>query len=88
MRTSTLKSQIENSIPCEVRADILAGLASIAMKLRPVATFKLIPYLEAANVNLNVDYFMQALFSLYFEIEACIQTFIFGEQCFSPGKSR
>jgi hypothetical protein len=84
-----LLSEVKISIPCEVRADILAGLASIAMRLRPEATFTLIPYFSLKlpqSPNPTIDYFLQALFSLYFEIEACIQTFIFGEQCFSPGE--
>lgn len=84
-----LYSQIDISIPCEVRADILAGLASIAMRLRPEATFKLQPYFDLKfpqYASPVIDYYLGAFFSLYFEIEACIQTFIFGEQCFSPGE--
>ncbi len=82
-------SQVTISIPCEIRADILGGLASIAMRLRPEAVFTLIPYFQMKLPNQPIptaDFFLSATFSLYFEIEACIQTIIFGEQCFSPGE--
>jgi len=82
-------SQVTISIPCEIRADILGGLASIAMRLRPEAVFTLIPYFEMKLPNQpvpTVDFFLSATFSLYFEIEVCIQTIIFGEQCINPGE--
>lgn len=84
-----LASQVKISIPCEIRADILAGIASVAMRLRPEATINLIPYFRLKfpeQVQPTVDFFLEALFSLYFEVEACIQTLIFGEQCFGTGE--
>jgi hypothetical protein len=59
------------------------------MRLRPEATINLIPYFLLKfpqQVQPTVDFFLEALFSLYFEVEACIQTLILGEQCFGTGE--
>ncbi|MGQ9590830.1 MAG: hypothetical protein ACUVYA_11105 [Planctomycetota bacterium] len=84
-----LLSRVKISIPCEIRADILAGIASVATRLKPESTVDLIPYFLLKFPEMSapqIDLFLQALFSLYFEVEACIQTLILGEQCFGTGE--
>lgn len=84
-----LLSSVKISIPCEIRADILAGIASVATRLKPESTVNLIPYFLLKLPEMSapqIDFFLQALFSLYFEVEACIQTLILGEECFGSGE--
>lgn len=79
----TLDSNLVISIPCQISAEILGGIASLAIALRPEANFQFQPYVIAGvgATPVQTDYFLQTLLSLYMEIEACIQTLILGEQC-------
>ncbi|MCA8961747.1 MAG: hypothetical protein KDC38_14585, partial [Planctomycetes bacterium] len=80
----TLVSSIFITIPCQIGADILGGIASVALRLRPEVYFEFDPYVIAGlrdSPQIDLDYFLQSTFSLYMDIEACIQTIIFGEQC-------
>lgn len=79
----TLDSELEVSVPCQISADILGGIASLAIALRPEASFRFQPYVLAGvgATPFIADYYLATFLSLYMEIEACIQTLVLGEQC-------
>ncbi|MEM7262043.1 MAG: hypothetical protein AAF488_08625, partial [Planctomycetota bacterium] len=80
----TLDTNVDLWIPCQISADVLGGIASIAMRLRPVVMFDFQPYIISGlrgTPNIDINFFMQATFDLWMDVEACIQTIIFGEQC-------
>ena len=81
-----LLTQIGIDIPCEIRADVLGGVASIGMWLRPEVIFTLIPYFHlimgAQGENIDIDFCMSTEFTLYFGMEFCI---LFGALCFGTG---
>lgn len=80
----TLVSSVFVTIPCQIGADILGGIASVVLRLRPEVYFEFDPYIIAglgATPQLTLDYYLLATFALYMDVEACIQTLIFGEQC-------
>ncbi|MCB1245729.1 MAG: hypothetical protein KDB69_00515, partial [Acidimicrobiia bacterium] len=80
----TLVSSLFLSIPCQIGADILGGIATVVLRLRPEAYFEFDPYVVAglrATPQIDIDYYLEATFSLFMDVEACIQTIIFGEQC-------
>ncbi|MCA8960351.1 MAG: IPT/TIG domain-containing protein, partial [Planctomycetes bacterium] len=79
-----LDSSVVFRLPCEISADILGGIASIALRLVPQATIDFQPHVTVAlgsSPQNSVDVFLQALLDVYMEAEACVQTLIFGEQC-------
>ncbi|MEM7261532.1 MAG: dockerin type I repeat-containing protein, partial [Planctomycetota bacterium] len=80
----TLVSQIDISIPCQISCDILGGIASIGLGLRPDVAFDFAPYVIAdlgGSSTFDVDYYLKATFALVMEATACVQTLLFGEQC-------
>ncbi|MFN0059195.1 MAG: IPT/TIG domain-containing protein [Planctomycetota bacterium] len=80
----TLVSEVDISLPCQIKTDILGGIASIALRLVPGGEFDLAPFIIAGLGSSSVflaDYYLSATIELVMEAEACIQTLIFGEQC-------
>ncbi|MBN1422675.1 MAG: IPT/TIG domain-containing protein [Planctomycetes bacterium] len=80
-----LLSSVEIQIPCEIRADVLFGIASIAARLIPEADFSL--NTRVGTLDANPVFGLQALstFSLAFEMEACVWALV-DDICYSPGK--
>ncbi|MEM7164178.1 MAG: IPT/TIG domain-containing protein [Planctomycetota bacterium] len=86
-----LFTNIQVEIPCEIAADILGGIASVALRLRPEVDIKIHPYLDidipsdlfkpGGYDNLLPMLFQQNTLSIYMDAEACLQTLILGEQC-------
>lgn len=79
-----LLSSVALSIPCEVSADILGGIASLALRLVPETQFDVAPYIDVAlgaDPREDISYFIEATIEIALEVEACVQTLIFGEQC-------
>ncbi|MEM7261759.1 MAG: dockerin type I repeat-containing protein, partial [Planctomycetota bacterium] len=79
--TYALDSNVQISVPAGISADIIGGLASVAIRLVPSAEFHLQPYIVVDDSGVDSDYALDTEFALAMEIEACLQTVILGEQC-------
>ena len=82
---AALYSSVGVSIPCEIRADVLFGVASIAARLIPEAEVQLGAHVGVVDTTPALGAFMGAYLSLFFEIEACIWALV-DEICYSPGR--
>ncbi|MBI4603120.1 MAG: hypothetical protein HY721_14270 [Planctomycetes bacterium] len=67
-----LFSSIELSLPAEIRADILFGIASLAARLIPSATFQLDTHVFSEDLSADAEVFIQAFFKLDFAVKACL----------------
>lgn len=81
-----VSSEISVSIPCQITADILAGVASVAIRLIPEATFRIIPNfaLGYSTSGISSDppsIYRDSSMDISMELEGCLQTLILGEQC-------
>jgi hypothetical protein len=83
----TLRSGVSIYVPCEIRADILFGIASIAARLIPEAQFQLNTQVSTIDDRPEVRAFVSATIALYFEVKACLN-FLIVSICFSPGRVR
>lgn len=82
---AALYSRVDVSLPCEIRADVLFGVASLAARLIPEATVTLKAHAGIKDTSPALGALMRASLSLYFEIEACIWALV-DEICYSPGR--
>ncbi len=74
-----LLSEIGISIPCEIRADVVGGIISLALRLVPTATFLLDTHLGTEDANTpQVDFFAGLKLDIKMVIEACV---LFGLFC-------
>jgi len=74
-----LLSDIGISIPCEIRADVVGGIISLALRLVPTATFLLDTHLGTRDANTpQVDFFAGLKLDIKMVIEACV---LFGLFC-------
>ncbi len=80
-----LCGDVDIRIPCEVRADVLFGVASVATRLIPEANIDLDAHVGVIDGSPNSGLKMRAAFSLFFEVEACVWA-LFDEICYSPGR--
>ena len=71
-----LLSTTELSIPCEIRADVLGGIVSIALRLVPAAEFILDTHIWSRNTDAQADLFVNATMDLLMEIEGCLNVLI------------
>lgn len=83
-----LLTEIDISIPCQITADILAGIASVGISLIPRAEFDIVPYFHLGyspfgSTDTETGIYHSALMSIDMEAEGCLQTLILGEQCVS-----
>ncbi len=80
-----LLSSVDISIPCEIRADILFGIASLIARLIPEANFTLDTQAGTRDISFFADLYLRATISLAFELKVCI-SYIIDEVCFGPPK--
>ena len=71
-----LLSTTELSIPCEIRADVLGGIVSVALRLIPAAEFILDTHIRTRNTDARADLFVNATLDLIMEIEGCLNVLI------------
>jgi hypothetical protein len=83
--TFTLTSEVGIEIPCEIKADILFGIASVAARLIPEAIFQLDTQVGAYDDQPFARAFVSATIAVYFELKACLNFLLF-DVCFSPGR--
>ncbi|MBI4585374.1 MAG: IPT/TIG domain-containing protein [Planctomycetes bacterium] len=72
----SLDSSVKLSIPCEISADILGGVLSIAFRLIPSATFILKANVGALDAEPHVQWFAEAFLDLLMQIEGCLNLLI------------
>ncbi len=80
-----LLSSIDLRIPCQIRADVLFGIASVAARLVPSARFDLDAHVGSHNDKPVGDVFVRATMDLFFEVEACLN-YLIDKVCYSPGR--
>ncbi len=75
-----LLSQTDLSIPCEIRADVVGGIISIALRLIPSAQFILDTHVWSRDAEAHADLFTKATLDLSMQIEACLNL-LFAKIC-------
>jgi hypothetical protein len=67
-----LLSTTNLAIPCELRADVVGGIVSIAMRLIPSAEFRLDTHIWSRDVDAHADLFVKATLDLAMQVEGCL----------------
>lgn len=75
-----LLSDIDLQVPCEARADVLFGVASVAARLIPEANFQLDTHVGMRDTESFDDLYLRATVSLGYELSACVD-YLFDESC-------
>ncbi|MBN1420570.1 MAG: IPT/TIG domain-containing protein [Planctomycetes bacterium] len=79
-----LTSNIGVSIPCQVRADIFLGIASVTAGLIPNVNLLFETYSGNRGLQPDWGYNTEAWFSLSYEVKACIK-YLVGKKCWKRG---
>src|SRR5262249_38720382 len=67
-----LSSEVKLSVPCQIRADVLFGVASIAARLIPQARGEFRALIGLTDTDPTVKAFLGLYLDLSFEVEACL----------------
>ncbi|MGQ9590554.1 MAG: IPT/TIG domain-containing protein [Planctomycetota bacterium] len=63
---------IDLSLPCSIRCDVLGGIVSVSLGIRPEVNFELDTHVSLVNIDPALRIWLDVSFSLYMEFEACV----------------
>lgn len=63
---------IDLSLPCSIRCDVLGGVVSVSIGIRPEVNFELDTHVSLINIDPALRIWLDVSFSLYMEFEACV----------------
>ncbi|MEM7234939.1 MAG: hypothetical protein AAF517_22360, partial [Planctomycetota bacterium] len=75
-----LLSEINLTVPCQVRADILGGIGSVSVELEPQVDFRMDTHVRALDANPATNLFVETLLSIVMKVEGCIDLLL-AEAC-------